>query len=58
MMVEGKSDRQIQNELDLSLQNWHKNYPTNLAKKWREYWLKKESDEPMESGRAILLWTY
>lgn len=24
---EGKSDRQIQNELDLSLQNWHKNYP-------------------------------
>lgn len=27
MMVEGKSDRQIQNELDLSLQNWHKNYP-------------------------------
>lgn len=37
MMVEGKSDRQIQNELDLSLQNWHKNYPPNLAKKWREY---------------------
>lgn len=36
-MVEGKSDRQIQNELDLSLQNWHKTIPPNLAKKWREY---------------------
>ena len=32
-----------------------KTIPPNLANKWRECWLKKENDEQMEAGRAILL---
>lgn len=53
-MVEGKSDRKYKTNLIYHYRIGTKTIPPNLAKKWREYWLKKENDEPMEPGRAIL----
>jgi hypothetical protein len=45
MMIEGYTDLEIRNRLNISERNWFKTYKPRLNEKWRQAWVNKQNDE-------------